>query len=145
MKNNKPSIKQTFDISAGNFSVAGSASSRIKNMLKRFGIDDKIIRRVAVATYEAEMNIAIHSHGGTLCIEIFPDVIIIVAKDKGPGIKNVALAMEEGYSTATDEIRAMGFGAGMGLPNMKKCSDEFDIQSTLGVGTRVEMKMYNKE
>jgi serine/threonine-protein kinase RsbT len=143
MKSNKPSIKQIFNISAGDFSAAGSASSSIKNMLKRIGIDDRTIRRVAVATYEAEMNIAIHSLGGTLYIEVFPDAITIIANDKGPGIKDTALAMEEGYSTAPDEIREMGFGAGMGLPNMKKCSDEFNIESTMGVGTRVEMKMYN--
>jgi len=124
--------------------AAGDASSHIKSVLKKLGIAADVVRRAAVAAYEAEMNIVIHSLGGTLTIEIASDHMDIVAEDHGPGIADIDLAMQEGYSTAPDEIREMGFGAGMGLPNMKKCSDVFRISSEPGAGTSVLMRIYIK-
>lgn len=124
------------------FSTAGEASSTIKKILRELGMDATIIRRVAIATYEAEINIAIHSTGGKIKLAVYPDMLIITAEDQGPGIADIDLAMQKGYSTATNEVRELGFGAGMGLPNMKKCSDEFDIQSVVNEYTKVEMIMY---
>jgi serine/threonine-protein kinase RsbT len=128
-----------FEVKKDDFQRAGEASSAIKKTLRHIGINSEIIRRVAIATYESEINIVIHSIGGTITAYIDHKKIRILSKDKGPGIKDVELAMTEGYSTATDEIRELGFGAGMGLPNMKKCSDEFHITSKVGKGTEVEM------
>lgn len=135
------SMKYEYQIPAMDLTVAGEASSHIKKILRQIGIDAGVIRRVAIATYEAEINIAIHSLGGQLSLLISPDWVKIIAEDRGPGIENIELAMQKGYSTATSEIRELGFGAGMGLPNMQKCSDEFEIQSELGSYTRVEMTM----
>ncbi len=135
-------MEYVFDIAAMDFSVAGEASSSIKKTLRQIGIDNAIIRRVAIATYEAEINVAIHSNGGTITCLISSEWIKIIAKDNGPGIKDIDKAMQQGFSTATKEVREMGFGAGMGLPNMKRCSDEFDLQSTFGEFTRVEMTLY---
>jgi anti-sigma regulatory factor (Ser/Thr protein kinase) len=140
--NNSPSnISCSFNIEKDDFVRAGQASSTIKKMLRQLGIDSSIIRRAAIATYEAEMNIVIHSEGGSITIRIFPGYILIIAEDTGPGIENVELAMQEGYSTAPDRIREMGFGAGMGLSNMKKCSDHFVIETERGLFTRVSMKI----
>ena len=139
-KNN--AISLSFDVSKNDFSSAGEASSSIKKILNQLGIQTSITRRVAIATYEAEMNIAIHSLGGKIEFTIDPDKIQIAAIDNGPGIEDVKLAMQEGYSTAPNKIRELGFGAGMGLPNMKKCSDEFDIVSTKGIGTKLVMKIF---
>lgn len=137
-------IKYVYDIKSRDFMAAGDASSHTKLVLKKLGVNADIVRRAAVAAYEAEMNITIHSMGGTMTVEITSEHINIIAEDRGPGIADIELAMQEGFSTAPDEIREMGFGAGMGLPNMKKCSDEFDIKSDLGVGTRVFMRIYVK-
>ncbi len=133
-------ITQTYDIEAGNFTKAGEAASNIKRLLRQLGIDAKIVRRVSIAVYEAEMNMVIHSVGGTLKIEINPDEIVFKSQDSGPGIEDVELAMKEGYSTATDLARELGFGAGMGLPNIKRCSDHLIIQSEVGEGTYLEAK-----
>ncbi|MCK5762800.1 MAG: anti-sigma regulatory factor [Clostridiales bacterium] len=135
-------MKFEYTISNLNFSTAGKASSNIKKILKLLGIDSKIIRRAAIATYEVEINIAIHSHGGKIILYIEEDSIKITAIDKGPGIENIELAMKEGYSTATHEIREMGFGAGMGLPNIKKCSNEFSITSEFGKYTKLEITIF---
>lgn len=132
-------MKLEYEVSAEDFSSAGEASSNIKKVLRQLGIDSSIIRRVAIATYEAEINVAIHSYGGKINVCILPDQIEIVARDRGPGIENIELAMKKGYSTATSEIRELGFGAGMGLPNMKKCCDTFDIDSIFGEYTEVKM------
>jgi len=137
-----PNIKYVYEIKSRDFMSAGDASAYIKSVLKKLGLDHEIIRRVAVAAYEAELNIAIHSVGGVLTVEITPDYIDIIGEDRGPGIEDIALAMQEGFSTAPEEIREMGFGAGMGLPNMKKCSDEFRIHSELGKGTKIFMRIY---
>lgn len=135
-------IRYNFNVEKDDFDRAGEASSNIKKILRQLGIDAAIIRRVAIATYEAEINIVIHSLGGEIDLEVDPSNIKIIAKDKGPGIANIELAMQEGYSTASDKVREMGFGAGMGLPNMKKCSDKFQVESELGKGTTIAMSMF---
>jgi anti-sigma regulatory factor (Ser/Thr protein kinase) len=128
------------------FTRAGEASSAIKNTLKQMGIDPKVIRNVAIATYEGEINMVIHANGGTIDVVIDKDAVSLALEDTGAGIPDVELAMREGYTTAKEEIRALGFGAGMGLPNMKKYTDEFEITSEVGVGTKVNMKVYiNRE
>lgn len=132
-------MKLEYDVSAKDFTSAGEASSNIKKVLRQLGLENTMIRRVAICTYEAEINIAIHSLGGKILVNIYNNKIEIVAKDDGPGIENIELAMKTGYSTATSEVREMGFGAGMGLPNMKKCCDIFYIDSKVGEFTYVKM------
>ena len=138
-------IKYVFEVEKDDFERAGEAPSKIKKILRQLGLDSGIIRRVSIAAYEAEINLVIHSNGGFLSVEIDPVTVTIYANDKGPGIENIDLAMKEGYSTATEKVREMGFGAGMGLPNMKKCADSFSLDSTLGQGTTIVMKMYMKD
>ena len=133
------SIKLEYEVLGGNFSTAGTASDGVKAQLKMLGINSNDIRRVAICMYEGEINMVIHAGGGKANVEIFPDKVIVVLEDNGPGIKDIDKAMQEGYSTASDDIRNLGFGAGMGLPNMKKCSNSMDIQSTLGKGTTITM------
>lgn len=130
-----------FDIKARDFETAGEASSKIRKILKQLSINPLSVKRASIAAYEAEMNIVIHSYGGHMKVEIFPDRIRIIAKDIGPGIDNIELAMKEGYSTAPEEIREMGFGAGMGLPNMKKNTDYMDIKSDKTSGTSIVMEI----
>ncbi|GAB6088078.1 ATP-binding protein [Alkaliphilus crotonatoxidans] len=137
-------ILLSYEVAKHDFSKAGEASSGIKKVLRQLGIPDSIIRRVAVATYEAEMNIVIHSEGGQITLSIIPEKLVITAKDLGPGIENIEIAMKEGYSTASREIRELGFGAGMGLPNMKRCADEFHIESALGRPTEITITFYIK-
>lgn len=132
-------IKLNFGVNMEEFAKAGDASSNTKKILKKLGIPSDIIRKAAVATYEAEMNIIIHSKGGRITVNIRPTRIEIMAKDYGPGIPDIDVAMQKGYSTASDHVRELGFGAGMGLPNMKRCSDEFLIESKAGEGTTVTM------
>lgn len=124
-----------YEVTAGDFSAAGEISSRIKKTLRQLGLDGSIVRRASIACYETELNLIIHSVGGTIKFEVTPTVITITAEDKGPGIEDIELAMSEGYSTASEEIRSLGFGAGMGLPNIKRCADKLDIKSVLGKGT----------
>jgi len=124
------------------FELAGRASTEIKKALKKRDIDPKIIRRVAIASYELEINQVVHSLGGTISCTIQPDKVSIVAADNGPGIKDISLVLQEGWSTADEWIRSLGFGAGMGLPNTKRVSDEFYIESTFGVGTKVRSVVY---
>ncbi len=116
-------------IKAGDFASAGEASAKIKSILRMIGIDPALTRRVTITSYEAELNMIIHSQGGVMTFEISADAISLTCKDTGPGIEDVDMAMQEGFSTASLDIRMMGFGAGMGLPNMKKNSDEFVIRS----------------
>lgn len=130
-----------YEISAEDFSSAGEASSNIKKVLRQLGTDNALIRRVAICTYEAEINIAIHSLGGQISVNVCSDRIEIVAKDRGPGIADIELAMKSGYSTASSAVRELGFGAGMGLPNMKKCSDEFQLESKVNEYTCVKMTL----
>ena len=129
-----------FPVQGGNFSGAGGASSRIKNVLKQLGIQYDTIRRVAIASYESEINIVAYATKGKLLVEIEPGEIAITAADIGPGIPDIEKALQEGYSTATPLIREMGFGAGLGLSNMKKAADELVIESVVGEGTTVKMK-----
>ena len=129
-----------FPIEKGDFVRAGEASSAIKRTLRQLGVSSSIMRRVAVAAYEAEMNLIIHSLGGQMEFQVSQDGVLLVSRDVGPGIPDISLAMKEGYSTASEEIRMMGFGAGMGLPNMQRNCDRFDIQSRMGEGTVISME-----
>lgn len=133
-------ITDRFEVQAGNFSAAGEASASIKRKLKQLGVDSAILRRIAVASYEVELNLIIHSLGGTLTMEMTPEEICLVSKDVGPGIPSIDKALTEGYSTASEEARDLGFGAGMGLPNMRRNADGFHIESELGKGTLIEMR-----
>ncbi len=132
-----PTLSLSFGIQGRDFKASGEPSGRIKRTMEQVGLDYSIIRRAAVVLYEAEMNIVIHAWRGVLSAEITPSRITVVAEDEGPGIPDISLAMTEGFSTAPAEIREMGFGAGMGLPNIKRHSDHLDIQSEVGKGTRL--------
>jgi anti-sigma regulatory factor (Ser/Thr protein kinase) len=138
------SVKLHYDVDGEDFTRAGEASGSIKRTLKELGLAPDVIRNIAISVYEGEINMVIHANGGTIDCEILPDVINVVLKDSGPGIENIPLAMQEGYSTAPDKVRALGFGAGMGLPNIKKYTDEMEIESELGVGTTIRLKVYIK-
>jgi serine/threonine-protein kinase RsbT len=128
---------QTFAIDGGDFSRAGSAASGVKQILKEIGLDNRYIKRAVIIAYEAEINVVSYAIRGALTLTVSPRRIQIAVEDQGPGIEDIDLAMQEGYSTATDWIREMGFGAGMGLPNIKRNSDGLEINSKVGVGTRV--------
>lgn len=132
-------IKETYPVKADDMTCAGDVSARIKRHLKRLGIPSSIMRRVSVCTYEAEINLVIHSNGGQIDFEISEDRILVRARDVGPGIPDIDKAMTEGWSTASNEVRNMGFGAGMGLPNMKRNADDFHISSVVGEGTDISM------
>ena len=131
-------VKFHYDIDGENFTSAGEASVKVKKSLRQLGFPQEIIRKVAIAMYEGEINMVIHASGGWAEVTIYPEYIEIVLCDKGPGI-NVELAMQAGYSTAPERIRSLGFGAGMGLPNMKANSDSMKIDTVLGVGTTITM------
>ena len=128
-----------FEIDGDNFTSAGEASVKIKKLLREMGFKPDTIRRVSVAMYEGEINMVIHANGGSADVDVYGDRIEITLADKGPGIENIELAMQEGYSTAPDNIRSLGFGAGMGLPNMKKYTDTMEIETEIGVGTTITM------
>lgn len=138
MKTSNMLKRYSYKIISNDFNLAGKGSSDIKKNLKILGIDPKVIRKVAIVSYEAEINMVIHSLGGNLHCDIYEDKIVIISDDIGPGIDNLELAMTEGYSTATSIVRELGFGAGMGLPNMKKWSDDFVINSRKD-GTKIFM------
>lgn len=130
-------VKKEYDIPANDFSLAGEASSNVRKLLTQLGVNPTVIKRTSIAMYEAELNVVIHGNGGKALVEIFEDKIEIFVYDEGPGIEDIELAMEEGYSTAPDSIREMGFGAGMGLSNIKKNADKFVLESEPNKGTRV--------
>lgn len=130
-----------YQVPADDFTRAGEASSNVKSILKQMGVGPEIIRKVAIAMYEGEINMVIHANGGSIEVTVSPEEILMILKDQGPGIEDIELAMQPGYSTAPDNIRNLGFGAGMGLSNMKKYSDEMSIDSTVGVGTTVTMRV----
>jgi len=132
-------ISLEFSLMGADFETAGEVSSKIKRVLQQIGIAADIIRRIAISSYEAEMNVICYAYRGSVRANIFSDRTELRVEDEGPGIAEIDLAMQEGYSTAPDHIRKMGFGAGMGLPNMARCSDEFDIQSVVGEGTKIHM------
>ena len=132
-------IRFHFDVDGENFTPAGEASVAVKKKLRQLGYPPDVIRKVSIAMYEGEINMVIHANGGAADVEVHDDKIVIILADHGPGIPDVELAMQEGYSTARDNIRALGFGAGMGLPNMKKYTDDMKIDTEVGVGTTITM------
>lgn len=136
------SLKIEYLISGEDFTRAGEASGDVKSKLKMMGVNPEVIRKVSIAMYEGEINMVIHANGGVIEVIITTTDITMILKDNGPGIKDLDLAMQAGYSTASENVRALGFGAGMGLPNMKKYSDEMNIETKIGVGTTVTMKVY---
>lgn len=137
-------VKLHYNVIDDDFTVAGEASSAVKKVLRQLGFSPEVIRRVAVAMYECEINMVIHANGGYIDVEITPEKIRMIHTDKGPGIKDIKQAMQKGFSTASEEIRQLGFGAGMGLPNMEKYTDEMKITTKLGEGTVVDMTVYVK-
>lgn len=130
-----------YDVPGDDFTRAGEASGNVKTHLKKLGFDPAVVRNVVIALYEAEINMVIHAGGGEIDVEIDPDQIRMVLTDHGPGIPDVELAMQEGYSTAPDNVRALGFGAGMGLPNIKKYTDDMQIETEIGVGTTMRLRV----
>lgn len=137
-------IELHYEVNNDDFTCAGEASGKIKRALKDLGFDANVIRNVAIAVYEGEINMFIHANGGTIDAEVTPDWIRVTLADKGPGIPDIDLAMKEGYSTAPDNVRALGFGAGMGLPNIKKYADEMSVTSVVGEGTTIVIKIYTR-
>lgn len=131
-----------FDVDGENFTSAGEASVQVKKTLRQMGFPPEVIRRVSIAMYEGEINMVIHAGGGKADVNVYPEKIEIILADTGPGIADIPLAMQEGYSTAPDNIRSLGFGAGMGLPNMKRYTDTMDLQSTVGKGTTITMEIF---
>ncbi len=133
-------LADAYDVTARDYASAGDASASMKRKLKQLGVDSTVLRRVAVASYEAELNLIIHSLGGRLTMTMSPSEIVLMSSDVGPGIPDIEQALREGYSTAGEEARNLGFGAGMGLPNMKRNADEFSISSEVGKGTQIRMR-----
>ena len=130
-----------FDVQGNDFTSAGQASVQVKKNLRQLGFDSELIRRVSIAMYEGEINMVIHAGGGVAEVIVSEEYIEIILEDTGPGIKDIEQAMQAGYSTASETIRSLGFGAGMGLPNMKKNTDYMEIISTIGVGTKIIMRI----
>ena len=134
-------LKFTYSVDGDNFTSAGQASVQVKKVLRRLGLDPETIRRVSIAMYEGEINMVIHAGGGEAEVLIHEDCVEIILRDKGPGIADIEQAMQEGFSTAPDNIRSLGFGAGMGLPNMKRYTDAMQIESAVGIGTTITMRV----
>lgn len=134
-------IELHYEVPGDDFTRAGEASGDVKRQLKQLGFDPAAIRNVVIALYEGEINMVIHAGGGEIDVSIDPDSIRMVLRDRGPGIPDVALAMQEGYSTAPDNVRALGFGAGMGLPNIKKYTSDMQIETEIGVGTTMYLRV----
>lgn len=132
-------MKLNFNVDGNNFLLAGDASSQVKKVLRQLGIPADTIRKIAISMYEAEINMVIHGGGGEIKVEITPERVYLILTDKGPGIADIDLAMQEGYTTACNKVRELGFGAGMGLPNIKRYSDELRVKSEIGKGTTVEI------
>ncbi len=132
-------VRLKYIIDGENFTSAGEASVKVKRSLRQMGFSPEVIRKVSVAMYEGEINMVIHARGGVATVDVYEDRIVIVLEDEGPGIPDIPLAMQAGYSTAPDNIRSLGFGAGMGLPNMKKYTDDMKIESVVGKGTTITM------
>lgn len=133
-------LELKYTVERDDFARAGEASGSLKKTLKTLGFSPDLVRRVAIAMYEAEINMVIHAQGGEITATVTPEELVIVFADVGPGIPDIDLAMTAGFSTATDDVRDMGFGAGMGLPNIKKYADDLEIQTQVGVGTTVTMR-----
>ncbi len=137
-------FERDYEIAGRDYANAGRASTSIKDTLKGLGVAAGVVRRVAIAAYEAEMNIVMYAHRGSLRLSVTPLAVMVRAEDAGPGIVDIDLAMEEGYSTATPEMREMGFGAGMGLPNIRRNADELEISSKVGEGTRLVIRVWQR-
>lgn len=135
------SLELEYFVNGNDFTRAGEASGEVKRVLKELGLNPETVRNVSIALYEGEINMFLHAGGGHIRVEVTPETISMTLTDHGPGIADVDLAMQEGYSTASDSIRALGFGAGMGLPNMKKYTDEMSVETTPGIGTVIHMKV----
>jgi serine/threonine-protein kinase RsbT len=134
-------FESIYHVMGKDFSNAGKVSTSIKDTLKRLGINSAVVRRIAIISYEAEMNLVMYAIRGTISLSVSREVVSLVVADEGPGIPDVSLAMQEGYSTATPEMREMGFGAGMGLPNIRRNSDAFEISSEVGRGTQLHIRV----
>ncbi|MBP0963581.1 MAG: ATP-binding protein [Oscillospiraceae bacterium] len=134
-------IKLHFDVAGDDFTRAGEASGSVKRTMKKLGISADAIRKVAIAMYEGEINMVIHANGGVVDVEITPEAVFMTLADQGPGIPDIEQAMQEGFSTAPESVRNLGFGAGMGLPNMRKYTDEMTVESEVGKGTTVRMRV----
>jgi anti-sigma regulatory factor (Ser/Thr protein kinase) len=132
-------LREEFQVMAMDFTTAGEASATIKRLLKKLGVNSSVVRRLSIACYEAEINLVIHSMGGKLILTVGAEDVTLTSEDVGPGIPDIDLAMSEGYSTASEDVRMMGFGAGMGLANMARNADRFHIESKVGEGTKIEM------
>lgn len=139
------SLTFRYEVDGSDFTSAGQASVKVKKNLRQIGLSPEIIRRVSIAMYEGEINMVIHAGGGEATVTVSEESVTIVLSDKGPGIKDIEKAMQEGYSTATDNVRSLGFGAGMGLPNMKRYTDFMEIKSVVGEGTDITMRVDIKE
>ncbi|MFA5658544.1 MAG: ATP-binding protein [Oscillospiraceae bacterium] len=137
-------IHLSYMVDGDDFTRAGEASSDLKSKLKQMGVDPEVIRKVAIAMYEGEINMVIHAHGGTIEVDVSEDKVVMVLKDNGPGISDIKKAMTAGYSTASENVRSLGFGAGMGLPNMDKYSDNMKIDTAVGKGTTITMDVQMK-
>jgi anti-sigma regulatory factor (Ser/Thr protein kinase) len=140
---NEPRLAFKFQVNDKDFIMAGEAASKTKKALQQLGLRQEIVRNAAIIVYEAAMNIVIHANHGEIQVTIVPDHVTVIARDEGEGIPDVDLAMQEGYSTAPEEVREMGFGAGMGLPNIKHCSDSLDIETHPGIGTTLKVTLYS--
>lgn len=136
---NNDTVKLSYKVSPTDFQAAGEASSEVKKALRKLGVPPEVIRKVAISMYEAEINMVIHANGGQIDVEISPEYVHVILADEGPGIADINQAMQEGYSTAPEDVRELGFGAGMGLPNIKKYADRMNISSELGKGTTIEI------
>ena len=132
-------VRFHFVVDGEDFTSAGQASVQVKKNLRKLGIPPETIRKISIAMYEGEINMVIHANGGEADVLVYEDRIVMILTDHGPGIADVEKAMQEGYSTAPDNVRSLGFGAGMGLPNMKRYTDDMKIESTVGVGTTITM------
>jgi serine/threonine-protein kinase RsbT len=135
-------LSRELSINGNDFVNAGLASTQVKSVLKKIGLDPKLIRRVAISTYEGEMNVVMHAKRASVNLSVTPKLIEVVIDDEGKGIPDVQQAMQEGFTTATEEMRAMGFGSGMGLPNIRRNSDELEVTSEVGIGTKVQMRFF---
>jgi anti-sigma regulatory factor (Ser/Thr protein kinase) len=135
-------VSRELSIKGNDFANAGMASTQVKSLLKKIGFEPKLVRRVAISTYEGEMNVVMHAKRAKVTLSVTSQLIEVVIRDEGPGIPDVELAMQEGFTTATEEMRAMGFGSGMGLPNIKKNTDELEVESEVGKGTTLRMRFF---
>ncbi len=143
--NGASTLHLSYKVNGDNFTSAGEASVDVKKTLRQLGFSPEFIRRVSIAMYEGEINMVIHAEGGVADVFVYPDRVEIILADEGPGIADIDMAMQEGFSTAPDEVRALGFGAGMGLPNMKRYTDEMTIDTKIGKGTTIKMTVFSEQ